>query len=449
MKNQNKIAYCIPTYNRPEQIDGVLRNSLDILKKYGIDVYIYDSSSNNETKIISEKYICYENLHYIKLPPETVQIDKLKMIYTGIYQIKDYDYVWLVKDRVFFSEDLISRVNCIAETNPDAIFLRAIETKHTLNLTDDYYDDPIKLYHDWGWLMTSWDVLLLSRKKILNKINWNNILKKYTIDKDINFIPVVILFNILSETKKCSVPVLDAQAGKYLFNLPVPGKNIDSTVFRIWGYIWYHTNMNLPEIYNDEKAFVIKSAASLPWLIGNQIRLMNIWKNGCLTDEKLACVKDIWGEISDVPWQDVCRIKDGDKIYMEECFTELVWDLLDNNQMGLVEYYYSESLWLKDDISTKAFQYTIYMIEIYMYERQNGDIHIFDGGQNREYVFLKIETVIKFVKLLEEFDNIQSENIKAFIKNKIISISMIEYLITKSCKDLALVVERFNKFINS
>ena len=37
--------------------------------------------------------------------------------------------------------------------------------------------------------------------------------------------------------------------------------------------------------------------------------------------------------------------------------------------------------------------------------------------------------VIKFVHLLEEFDNIQSENIKAFIKNKIISISMIEYFV--------------------
>ena len=31
--------------------------------------------------------------------------------------------------------------------------------------------------------------------------------------------------------------------------------------------------------------------------------------------------------------------------------------------------------------------------------------------------------------MLEEFDNIQSENIKAFIKNKIISISMIEYFV--------------------
>ena len=325
------IAYCIPTYNRSNFIKKILKRILQDFNKYGIDIYIFDSSSDYFTEEVIKEYYSFKNLYYIKMD-ETVGIEKKKAIFTGseFDKNKDYDYVWVVKDRVYPSEDIIKRILVSAESNPDVIFLRAIETYHTVDLVDEYYDDPVKFYHDWAWLVTSWDCTILNRRKILADLNWDKDMAEYiNIKPDengyLNFPIVAILFKKLSELHKCNIQVLKAEAGKHIINLPIE-KNIDSSVFKVWGYNWYYANNNLPYIYNDEKEFVIKSGTSLPWIIGDQIRLMDIWQSGNLTDDKLECVKDIWNGISDVPWEDVCRIKNGDIDFMRCCFVDLVWE---------------------------------------------------------------------------------------------------------------------------
>ena len=433
-----KIAYCIPTYNRAKTIDSVLPRLLPILCKNDIDIYIYDSSSNDETKKISEKYLSYRNFFYIRLPMETVPIQKIKMIFTGEYQNKKYDYIWLVKDRVYCSDDLAARILDTANSNPDAIFLRAIETAHTYTISDTFYHDPVKLYHDWGWLITSWDVLILSCEHILSKVNWDEILKKYSVKKDISYILVVLLFDTIARKNKCNVPVLDAEAGKHIFNMPIPPKD-ESVLFDVWGYEWYHTNMNLPDIYNNEKEFVIKSATSLSWIIGDHIRLINLWHDGNLTDQTLASVKDIWDKISDIPWNDVCLIKNADESTIESIFVNLVWNAIENNCMDYVEYYYYNLSWIKSNINSKNLRYTIFAIEIYLSERETNNIHIFDGGQSKEFVFSKIDLVIKLLKVMEKFYESMdiktaTDEIKKCICSRFVSSAMLSYLIIRVCE---------------
>ena len=445
-EKQCNIAYCMPTCNRAKLVDEVLKKCISMFEKYGIDVYIYDSSSDDETEKIAKKNSKYKNLYYRRMPYKTYGFDKIKLMFMGVDFNKDYDYIWLIKDRVYPSEEIITRIIDAADNNPDAIFLRAIETTHTVDLTDDHYVDPVKFYHDWAWLVTSWDCTLLNRKNILCDLNWDKIMDKYSTDNTLCYPIVAILFTKLAESKKCNISVLMAEKSNTIINIPI-NKSIDDDVFRVWGYNWHYANMNLPDIYNDEKEFVIKSGTSLPWIIGDQLRLMEIWKNGCLTDDKLECVKDIWSEISNIPWDDVCRIKDGDMAFMKKCFTDLVWEQVSNSNMNQVLHYYSKFQWLNDNSVDIDFQNTIYMIEIYLYELQNENVHIFDGGITKEFVFEKIQLAINFIRLLEECDNVQNKEFKAVIKNKIISVSMMEYLIVKLCKNTELVVERFNKFI--
>lgn len=460
MEKNNRISYCIPTYNRSAEIGGILDKLLPILDKYGIDLYVYDSSSNNETEIVSKNYSSYENFHYIKLPSEITPHEKTRLIFTGAYQVGKYDYIWLVKDRVYCSEDLIKRVLDTAENDHDAIFLRAIETKHTYNITRDYYDDPVQLYHDWGWLITSWDVLLLSRKNILDKINWDEIFDRYSVDvewdkiittseikKDLSFILVVLLFDTLGKKEKCSVPVLDATAGKHIFNMPLSKRKIEKWLFDTWGYEWYHVNTNLPCIYNNEKEFVIKSATSLPWIMGSYIKFLNLWHDGCLTDKTLEKVKDIWDKVSDIPWQDVCIIKNADKALIENIFVTLIWHEIENNNLNNAEYYYYELLWIKDNIVTRDLQYTIYAMEIYFSERKNNNIHIFDGGFTKDFVFMKIDLAINFLKTLEEHEGIENQEVKKCIDSKLISSSMLVYLIIKCCENAEITFERIIDFL--
>lgn len=440
-----KIAWCIPTYNRAIVIDETLRNIAPLLNKYGIDLYVYDSSSNNETESISKKYESYDNFKYIKLPPETRPIEKTKLIFTGFQQTKGYDYIWLVKDKVYVVEELIKRIIKDAENEPDAIFLRAIETEHTMEITRECYDDPVSLYHDWGWAITSWDLLLLSHKNILDMVNWDEILEKYVAKNELDFILVVLLFDTLAKKEKCRVPVIEATAGTYLFNVIFSNKPSEDITLDVWGYKWHHINSNLPDIYDDEKEFVIKSATSRIWILGNHIRLMQIWHDGGLTDEKLSCVKDIWDKISDIPWQDVCEIKNGNRACIEKFYVDTVWNLIESNCMNYMKYSYNNTLWIKDNITTKDLQYTIYAIEIYLVEENNNDIHIFDGGYDKKLTFMKIDLIINALYEIENGNEIQSNAIKEVINNNLISITMVAYLAKKCCDDFK---GTFNKFID-
>ncbi len=402
-------------------------------------------------KVVDKYSTHFKNLYYRKFPNVAIFTEKAIKIFTLSEYDKKYDYIWLVKDRVSVSENIVKRILATAENNnPDVIFLRAIEANHTINLATENYDNPIKFYHDWAWLVTSFDCTLLSTKTILSNINWSEIIELYTVNEEINYILVVLLFNEIVKYKNCRVSVLNAGAGEHIFNLPKKNsiqKKSDSILFDVWGKQWHHVNMNLPDIYNSEKEFAIKSATSLPWILGDQIRLMSIWKSGNLTDEKLECVKDIWSEISDIPWEDVCRIKDGDMEFMRTCFIDKTWEHVSNGNMNQVLNDYTDFQWLIGDEPNDELQNTIYMIEIFLYELQNNNVHIFDGGTSKEYIFAKLQLAINFMKILEENDNVQSDEFKAVIENKIISVSMMEYFIVKLCKNPELVAERFNAFV--
>lgn len=449
--NNKKIAYCIPTRNRPQLIDAVLEYGLDILNRYNIDVYIYDSSDNCDTELVAQKYENFENFIYIKLSFDTTPVQKAKMIFNGEHQKTEYDFIWLIKDRVYWSEDLIQRIVNTASNNHDAIFLRAIETNHTFELEDKDYFDAVSLYHDWGWLITSWDVLLINSNNILKFIDWTEIMDRYSVDNNISFILVVILFDALSKKDNCNVKMLDAAAGKHIFNLPLPQDNRDSQLFNIWGYEWYYINSQLPKIYNNTKEFVIKSATSLSWIIGDYIRLINLWHDGNLKDEKLYCVKDIWDKISDIPWIDVCKIKDGDRAFMENMVSSLIWDAVERNDFQYAEYCYDNLVWMKEDICTPEFQQIVYMIEIFRYEIQTDNVHIFDGGNNKEFILSKINAVIKVLSAFENGDKTfykqMGSQLRTLIKNSIVSSSMVVYLASRTCSDSGLVLGRILDYI--
>ena len=51
------IAYCIPTYNHPQVMEDVLGKCLPLYQKYKIDVYVYDSSTDNKTCEIGRAHV--------------------------------------------------------------------------------------------------------------------------------------------------------------------------------------------------------------------------------------------------------------------------------------------------------------------------------------------------------------------------------------------------------
>lgn len=54
---KNRVACCYLTYNHPEAMDEVLEHICVPYGEKGIDIYVYDSSENNDTENVVGKYI--------------------------------------------------------------------------------------------------------------------------------------------------------------------------------------------------------------------------------------------------------------------------------------------------------------------------------------------------------------------------------------------------------
>lgn len=94
----HELMIAIPTKNHPKYIMYYLSKTLDDALKNNIDLYIFDASENNDTKIIVERRVSqgYTNLFYKKYPSTTSLEDRLEDIYTRV----DYKYIWLCGDGV-------------------------------------------------------------------------------------------------------------------------------------------------------------------------------------------------------------------------------------------------------------------------------------------------------------------------------------------------------------
>lgn len=441
------IAYCIPVYKHNEQLQESITGCIDYLSSYQIDIYVYDSSPDdvNRDFVLSLQKQGYDNIYYISIDEDVIAADKVMMIYKQKYMKKRYDYIWLVKDRSYWSKDLISRVVITCENNPEAIVLHTIDNPNNEGIEyKEIYNRGTELYRDWAWLITSWDSLILNTETIINRVNFEELRKRYYIDNDTNFPPVITLFTALSQKDYCDVAILNAESGVHNFNAPMDETGREDVLFKVWGYNWYHTNMLLPEIYNEYKEYVIKSTASLPWLIGNRMRLIELYHNGILNIDRINIVRDIWQYLSDVPWEELEYIVAGDIGYIENCFVNSTFELIKKNSMSYALYYYNNGLWYIDGSSNYDVKITSYIMDIYFLEMQKlGYAYLFRGGNSRKYLFDLIENSIRILKIIDDEGMVKDTKLRDYIKRDTISKYMVLYLASRECKDAERVLKTY------
>lgn len=444
------IAYCVTAYNNVEALRESLSGNIDNFKKNDIDVYVYDSSTNDEIYNLVTGFAKkgYANLTYVKIDSDLLPWKKVMGIYNGNGQTKQYDYIWLAKDRVYWSENLVGRVKLVSRDYPDVIMLNTLNDKQDIK---EEYSNSVEFYKDFAWLVTSWDTTIIKKKSILDAVNYDEISRKYLYENNMSFPPVAVIFTALSQMDNSSIRVLDAKAGVHCFNAERDEDNRDSALFTIWGGDWYNANKNLPAVYDGAKAEVIKSATTKPWLIGNNhMRLIELYCDGNLTDEKLAQVKHIWNEISDISWEDVCKIKDGNIEFIEDCFVNCITRLIEESNMEYAMYYYNNSMWLVESSDRKEIKYISYILDVYFLElQQTGQTSIINGGRKRDYLFSKTELIIKIVKMLEQKTVISDSSVIAYIKSDMISKYAVYYIASRECSDPDSVLGKYLSYKNS
>lgn len=168
-----KLCICIPTYNRPDCIDYILKCSVNWVKEYDIYFYICDSSTNGKTNDIVRKYasIYGERLIY---DLETNYPDKtsdLKVMRSFQKLCNKYEYIHLSGDG--FVVDIPSCMKYLKKAI-DSDFDVIHFNNHRYQISTEYSSGK-DFVSENGWFATCYGATVLSSKLIRKSINDSNL----------------------------------------------------------------------------------------------------------------------------------------------------------------------------------------------------------------------------------------------------------------------------------
>lgn len=284
-----KIASCVLTYNGADIIDDVLANCAEYYYEEGIDIYYFDASVDDSTKQIIDKYRAngYTNLYHLHMP-DASSLDRTTKMMSGELFNKKYDYIWPSKNRSYLSKEGIRDILQVIRMKPDVVVCMPDDNDQTAIIQ---YTDPVQLYHDTAWIMTSLDTVLYKKDTIFDNYKtqeyyvgfnefYSYVLNKMPCMKELNAIVV------------CgrNMTFVNSELGKSHYN-----------VFDVWKNHWINVNQQLPDCYDLYKNDTIKQVAQLPWLIGDIDRVYEFYRENLIREDNIEEVKNNWKMISDVP----------------------------------------------------------------------------------------------------------------------------------------------------
>lgn len=145
-----KLAISIVTYNRAKHIREDLAVIAQPTKDMGIDIYIFDGSTNESTRRAAEQYIAkgYDHIHYFHSDKQLSPFESVMQRYECAFRMPDAEYVWLSGDKFMIRPEHYSEIFYYIKKSYDIItiygnILRGTRIFTTANHFADYAIVPI------------------------------------------------------------------------------------------------------------------------------------------------------------------------------------------------------------------------------------------------------------------------------------------------------------------
>lgn len=291
----NRLAICVPTYNRAEMIEEMLIRCGKLYQSKEIDVYFYDSSKDERTQRILDHYSqIYNNLFYRKVPSSTHSNIKVLNIYEEFSKDKKYEYLSICPDYMQFSKAGIDTIEEECEKGFDLCVLNFQDVEH---IGRKVYTDINEVFLDCAWQMTCY-VSTIVYLPFLEDTDWDGIRRCYTVPERINHSHVALFFEQLSKKEKIKA-----------VHVPISLKHISSSSYRkdsywkedtfsVWCEYWPAMIQALPKCYHNKNQVIRKLGINSKILsLDNYVKLR---KEGIYNRRiyKKYCFK--WKELTDV-----------------------------------------------------------------------------------------------------------------------------------------------------
>ncbi|SHN51045.1 hypothetical protein SAMN02745247_00633 [Butyrivibrio hungatei DSM 14810] len=247
-----KLAICIPTFKRPAHIKEYLEMSLVVLEKLAIDVYIYDSSDDDETENVVEEFrVNHNNLFIVKVESSVPSNVKILNIWSDETILNGYDYVWMMGDSLRWSEQVYRRVCAELDNNYPLIITDTYD--HSTLGTVVLHDKQV-VFEKCAHYLTLYGACILKTDTFLKGVDWEYIRKKYCDDRHIGFSQLGVYFERLSQMEEINVLNLCCVIDYATISSGLESNNHwrSTDFFNVLLGQWVNTIRDLPSCYKNK-----------------------------------------------------------------------------------------------------------------------------------------------------------------------------------------------------
>lgn len=374
-KNMKSVACCYLTHNHPKVLNQILEY---ICKPYGeknIDIYICDSSPEDDSKIIVEKYQeelraegkC--NLYYVDVRFVKTGDEKYLHVIQGKIFEKHYDYIWPTKDRAFFVGESLDMIADAINEGHDVVFATNESERWELKApkVKKVYDDPVEFFAHYGQLTTNWEAVIRKMDTMVYCVDWDRIIKQYNLNPDCQFNQSVSLFATLAEMDKVSIKVINHKIEDKKYSM-LAGSNWTNVMYEVWIDSWIPAIFSLPSIYDPYKLSIIKAELGHKSLLGSSEYLVYYEQNNVLTRERFEGLKPQWSLITGYPLEYAEYIMNKDYNGLIVAGKRDFYGSIESGDYEKAFYTYTQNAWLKDVMDDEIYEYLNLVFGVYKIE---------------------------------------------------------------------------------
>lgn len=242
-----KLCICMPTCNRKECIARVLSTEIEMLKKLNIDIRIYDSSNEDDTKILVSEYQNkgYENLFYERIDYAVHPNRKAYQIFWEA-ELTEYDYIWLLHDHTICMElSALSYILYALEKEFDFYLLNMQSNSYGITQIQNL-DEFLMM---GAWPLNSFGTSIVKVTTFLKGTDWKVVSDKYLQEKTLNYAHVGFYFERAAQIENIKICKLELLRECFLDFLRYQKTSWDKDTIRICTECWGSNILMLPDVY--------------------------------------------------------------------------------------------------------------------------------------------------------------------------------------------------------
>lgn len=258
-----QILMIVPTKDRSQMVEEVLRYEMPYYRKYNMDVYFFDSSEDEKTRYVIETINkeCNCDIKYLKVG-KNMCLDYKVVEILKLVQSMDYNYYWIVNDSISIANDMLYYIFSILRENYDLIRLPLSGEGDC----EDYVTYDIdNWFHECSQGMAHMASTIMNKSLLVKTIDWEYLRDKYIYNNILDdqhgyFFTVGFYLEQIAQLEEFK-GLFIGNKHKWRRDSPLKRNQIywKKYVFETWAKSYPETILKLPDNYTDKENVIRKS----------------------------------------------------------------------------------------------------------------------------------------------------------------------------------------------